>query len=171
MSAYNIKTSEMEFLLSFISSDHHVLEYGFGNSTKMIASKAKFLTSVEHDEGWYNGTLAASVKKIENLNFILARSNWEWMPDRDGDGTLDQFKDYVQAPIKYSPFDVILIDGRARVGCASVCHLLGHSDTQVFIHDYNHEDGRDYSAALIYLEEMDSKDGLFRFKTRGWSDD
>ena len=164
----NIEPLEMQFLMSFISHNHRVLEWGCGESTILIASKAKYVTSVEHNKKWYNRLIARKEReKINNLNLILAKPNKKWISSRDHDGTLDQFKDYVHSPINHGPFDVILIDGRARVACASFCHLLGHSGTQVFIHDYNHPDARDYSGALAYLEKTDEQDSLFRFKIKG----
>ena len=61
---------------------------------------------------------------------------------------------------------MIVIDGRARVGCASVCRLLGHSKTNIFIHDYTYPDGRDYTGALDYLEYIDAHGTMARFKIK-----
>ena len=51
---------------------------------------------------------------------------------------------------KYSN-DIILIDGRARVACASKCHLLGHKDTLVFFHDFGVSGWMYFAFVLPYV--------------------
>ena len=41
------------------------------------------------------------------------------MDGRWGDGTYEQFADYVEKPVEYEmKFDLIIVDGRARVAAA-----------------------------------------------------
>jgi hypothetical protein len=56
---------------------------------------------------------------------------------------------------------VIFIDGRARVGCASICKKLGHKDTIVFIHDFERPE---YQEALKYLELISVVDKMAKLK-------
>ena len=73
------------------------------------------------------------------------------------------FKDYIESPIEYGPFDIILIDGRARVSCSSICKLLSHENTIIFIHDFHRPE---YQEALKYLELIDSVKTMSKFKLK-----
>ena len=59
--------------------------------------------------------------------------------------TLDEdeviFKKYVQYPIKREPFiyDIILVDGVARIGCLENIHKVSHDRTLVLLHDGERE--------------------------------
>ena len=75
----------------------------------------------------------------------------------------DEFKDYIESPIEYGPFDIILIDGRARVSCSSICKLLSHENTIIFIHDFHRPE---YQEALKYLELIDSVKTMSKFKLK-----
>jgi len=116
---------EGEFLLSHLDEEQKVLEYGSGNSTPRIAIRVHKLISIEHNPEWFNNIWIQT-----NTTVILKEPKYPVIkPD---DGTYEQFKDYIEEPLKYAPFDLIYIDGRARVGCASICSKLGHKDTLVF---------------------------------------
>lgn len=44
---------EENFFLSHLKSDHKVLEYGSGESTKQIAERVDSVLSIEHQKNWY----------------------------------------------------------------------------------------------------------------------
>ena len=60
-------------------------------------------------------------------------------------------------------FDIILIDGRARVSCSSICNKLSHDNTIIFIHDF---DRPEYQEALNYLELIIQVGTMAKFKIK-----
>jgi len=150
---------EEEFFMSHIDSEKNVLEYGSGHSTIQIGNACKTIISVEHQLAWFN-----RIKTLvsDNCTLIFKQPN---LPYSEGAhcGTYEEFKDYVEAPLTYAPFDVILIDGRARVACSSICNKLGHKDTIVFIHDF---DRIEYQTALEYLELIKVVENMAKFKIK-----
>ena len=149
---------ESAFFLSHIDKTHRVLEYGSGSSTIEISALCKNITSVEHSFMWYK---KLKRQHIPNLNLIFEAPDKECLPPDDG--TLEQFKTYIHAPLKYAPFDIILIDGRARVECAKLCKKLGHKDTLVFIHDFERPE---YHEALEYLHIIETVERMSKFKIK-----
>ena len=151
--------NEEDFFMSHISNDSLVLEYGSGVSTKEIAKKCKLITSIEHKEDWYN---KLKNELPSNCELILKTPD---LPYIEGGhfGTYDEFKSYVEEPLDKGPFDIILIDGRARVSCSSICHKMSHENTIVFIHDYHREE---YQESLNYLKLMDQVGTMGKFKVK-----
>lgn len=162
---------EQAFFLKHLKPDMNVLEYGSGLSTLAIGALVNKLVSVENNEEWFN-KVHPTVK--HNTTLLFAPANREPSPAYD-DGTYEDFKSYVEAPLLYldkvpKPFDVIFIDGRARVACASVCAQLGHKDTLVFIHDFNHPEEKwrrpEYFEAEKYLERIEGVFTMWKFKIK-----
>lgn len=161
---------EEHFFLSHLTKDMRVLEYGSGDSTLAIASLVKELVSIEHHDDWYR-KMANVIPSNVKLYFMRPDSQPSIQYD---DGTYENFKSYIELPIiindKKEKFDVIFIDGRARVACASICHLLGHKDTLVFIHDFNHPEEKwrrsEYYEAEKYLNRMDGVFTMWKFKIK-----
>lgn len=107
------------------------LEYGSGNSTLFIASRVKQLTSVEHNDHWYQ-IVAKKLKErgITNVDYrCIPPHNGRSVGSEDEFPTLSamhpqfqirsEYRDYYSF-VKTFPdnhFDFILIDGRARVEC------------------------------------------------------
>jgi len=151
--------NEEVFFMSHIKDDMKVLEYGSGQSTLEIAEKSKLIVSIEHQQQWYDYNINRVPK---NCVLLLKQPN---LPFVEGGhcGTYKQFKDYIEAPLEKAPYDVILIDGRARVACASICKKLGHKDTLVFIHDF---DRVEYQKALKYLELIEIIGTMAKFKIK-----
>jgi hypothetical protein len=90
----------VEYLSQFDYGDADVFEYGGGNSTKWWASRAKWVTTVEDDPGWF-GELERAVRPNQTL--FLERE-----PAAYAQAVLRQGKAY----------DVISIDGVHRNLCA-----------------------------------------------------
>jgi 16S rRNA G966 N2-methylase RsmD len=77
-----------------------IFEYGSGASTEYFAKRAKSVTSVEHDQSWFE-KIKTNVPKSVNIHHF----------DKDSD-------DYINASqLGAEPFDLIIIDGRNRVKC------------------------------------------------------
>lgn len=155
---------EENFFLSHLKSDHKVLEYGSGESTKQIAERVDSVLSIEHQKNWYE-----KVKNEipNNAEIVLVEPNYPHI-DGSGDGSFQQFKDYVEYPIGKNIFDIILIDGRARPWCASICKKISHEKTIVFIDDFNTGEisRTDYKLAHYYLNELDHCGRLYKFEVR-----
>jgi hypothetical protein len=151
--------NEEDFFMSHISNDSLVLEYGSGVSTKEIAKKCKLITSIEHQEDWYN---KLKNELPSNCELILKTTD---LPYIEGGhcGTYDEFKSYIESPLNKMSFDIILIDGRARVSCSSICNKLSHDNTIIFIHDF---DRPEYQEALNYLELIIQVGTMAKFKIK-----
>jgi hypothetical protein len=154
-------TSEKEkkFFFDVIKSDKKILEYGSGESTLEISSQCFYLCSIEHQKNWYNKLIT---QIPTNCNLHLVEPNLPYIEGGDC-GSYEEFKDYIEKPLNESPFDIILIDGRARVGCASICHKLSHNDTIVFIHDFQR---KEYQEVLKYLDFIDIVETMAKFKIK-----
>ena len=132
---------EQQLLFSHLNPKMRVLEFGSGSSTLAIAKRVKRLISVEHNEGFYKSTLKTlQDNQIKNVGLFHVPANAE--PIGPDDGTAEGFADYIALPMKYAAnekFDLIFIDGRARVACAkvSVDNYLKPGGI-IFIHDYGH---------------------------------
>lgn len=151
--------NEENFFLDTVNHNTLVLEYGSGISTIEIAKRCKKIISIEHQKNWYE---EIKNKIPSNCELIFKEPN---LPYNEGGhcGTYDEFKDYIEASLNKGPFDIILIDGRARVSCASICHKISHKDTIIFIHDFHREEYRD---ALNYLSLVGMVGTMAKFKIK-----
>jgi hypothetical protein len=147
---------ESSFFLDHINKTHKVLEYGSGESTFEIAQRCKEILSIEHQENWF---FKIKNDLPSNAKIVLRTPNLPYTEGGDC-GTYQEFKDYIDYPIPYGPYDIILIDGRARVSCASICSKLGNQNTIVFIHDFNREE---YRPALNFLNLINQVGTMAKF--------
>lgn len=153
------RIAEQNFLLFHIDENKTVLEYGSGESTIEIANICKNIVSVEHQKSWYD-QLMLSIPS--NCVLILKEPN-AYFAESGDDGTYEQFHEYVRCPLSYGNFDIILIDGRARMACASVCNMMGHKDTLIFIHDFHREE---YRGCLEFFDLIELVDTMAKFKMK-----
>lgn len=119
----------IDFLAGNLKTGDRVFEYGSGGSTLFLASLGVELVSIEHDEGWYN--------KVSNslVNSGLPTVDYRFVPPGDGECRIPgrykssvplyknaNFANYVNTIMDFPDgwFDMLIIDGRARVDCARV---------------------------------------------------
>jgi len=154
--------NEEQFLFNHLNKELKVLEYGAGQSTIDISSRCKSIISIEHDELWYK-----SQKDIpENVLIILKKPNKEYV-EGGHCGTYDQFEDYINAPKSFGKFDVIFIDGRARIECVKFIHQVCKDDTIIFIHDFTSRIKTEgYGDILEYLDLIESVEDMSMFKIK-----
>lgn len=155
--------SESDFFISHINDQHRVLEYGSGESTIEISKLCKFILSIEHNANWYN-----KVRSVisDNINILLKESNEQFI-EGFADGSYDQFKNYITSPLEHGPFDIILIDGRARIECAKFVKNVAHENTIVFIHDFTSRLEIDnYKEVFNYLDLIESVGDMSKFKIK-----
>ena len=99
-------TKEANLILSTLLKPNDIgLEFGSGRSTIWFAKKIKHLTSVEHNEQWYDKI--SKMIKDNNLNNV--------------DLFLFQNEDYIKIADKFkdNSLDFVLVDGILRGKCAN----------------------------------------------------
>lgn len=157
--------NEKNYLLSSIKPGCKFLEYGSGTSTIIISKMAQTLVSVEHDQYFYN---KIKMEIPPCVKYILEEPTAGYQPLTDG--TIDQFKKYVEAPLPYGPYDIIFIDGRARKDCAFLAPRMSHRNTKIFIHDFYPinppKDRENYLKCLDIMDIIGSEGSMFEFKLK-----
>jgi len=99
-----------------------VFEYGSGASTVWLSKRSKLVSFVEHDMVFYN-YIKNIFKKINNIEgkLILPEINNNYTQNycsNKKDYKSFHFKKYVKSIADFNgPFDLIVIDGRARGDC------------------------------------------------------
>ncbi|SEQ84810.1 class I SAM-dependent methyltransferase [Pedobacter rhizosphaerae] len=104
--------SFIDFIRERINKEQDIFEYGSGSSTIFYAERAKSVTSVEHDKGWFDRVKNTSPGNAEMIFCQL---------EKDGE--------YAQkAKLLNRKFDIIIVDGRDRVNCCkhSIDALSSH---------------------------------------------
>ena len=125
---------EWEFLKPYLKKDMVMLEYGFGNSTKIYSGLVKKLYSIEHHQRWYS-RMKPGLAKCDNVDYIHIRATGKFK--KYGPSKPEWFKDYINWPKTTSEiFDIVMIDGRARQYVAESILDNITEDSLVFIHDY-----------------------------------
>ena len=113
----HLTLGEWRLLRNNIKKQHRVLEFGSGNSTLHLQGRCKKLVSIEHNRRWYD--------------FVKSKINPELV-----DYHHRPLKHYTKDLQKLGPFDVIIIDGRARLKCARDILKILKKDHAVFVHDW-----------------------------------
>lgn len=149
---------EEKFFLSHLRANHHLLEYGSGESTIQISNIVNSMVSIEHQKTWYEKIKQQITNN--NCKIILKEPD---LPYIEGGrcGSYDQFYSYINEAQNYGPYDIILIDGRARVSCAKLCSQISHTETLIFVHDWHRQE---YHEILQYLNLIEVQDTMAKFK-------
>ena len=91
----------IEFLEKRLKGHFTLFEYGSGNSTLFFSRVVNEVTSVEHDEVWYE---AIKARSPENVKLIFR--------EKDYDGNYCR-----SIKLDSKRYDVVIVDGRDRVNC------------------------------------------------------
>ena len=129
----------VKLLCSVLKPSQDVLEWGSGGSTLFYSKFVKSWNSIEHDLAWAK---QVSQKKIPNVVYHSVPVEWDISKWCCSDGTYEEFKEYVEYPKSLNrKFDVVLVDGRARVACAYsvIRNNLLKPNGVVIIHDWERE--------------------------------
>ena len=126
----------------------HVLEYGSGGSTVFFPKftpNIEAWIAVEHNH-WWEAEVSKAVNKKYPEKFIhvacVPSTTGRWDERTD---TLEEdeiiFKRYVDYPSKREPFcyDIIIVDGVARIGCLTNVWKVSKKGTLVILHDSERE--------------------------------
>ncbi|GMI55572.1 hypothetical protein ScalyP_jg1492 [Parmales sp. scaly parma] len=129
-----MEPSSVKMLCGLLTPTTRVLEWGSGGSTLFFSRFVASWDSIEHDSQWYKEMMGYTAS-MDNVRIHTAPHSWK----QKDDGTYAEFKDYVEVPAKWGrKFDVVIVDGRARVPCARsvVRNSLLASNGVVVVHDW-----------------------------------
>ena len=155
---------EVIFLKKHLKNNQKVLEWGCGSSTISISNLVKEVHSIEHNKDWYDN-INSKISNT-NVNLYLCEPDNEYV-EGGHCGTLQQFETYIKKPLELGKFDLIFIDGRARIECAKICKDISHKDTLIFIHDYRGRyDVENYKEIENYLNFISEINNLAFFSIK-----
>ena len=140
---FSLNEEEMLFLASHVKSTDTAFEWGTGESTVLLASRCRRVTSVEHQPlRAAQMLLWAMANGVTNLSVLSIPPDLPYAEGTDDDGDASTFRNYVKA-YTGEGVDIVLIDGRSRVPCArqivEVAQFGPTPETKVFIHDVDRE--------------------------------
>jgi len=114
------------------------LEWGAGSSTLFfppkLSPKARWV-SIEHQLAWVERIQNLQPSSIVSIHHIPA-NQLPWT-DEMQDGAYADLADYIEYPEQFSPYDFILVDGRARNHCIQKAFGLIKPEGVVVLHDAN----------------------------------
>jgi SAM-dependent methyltransferase len=124
----------IEYLEERLKPEHRVFEWGSGGSTLFFANRAAEVISVEHERAWHTAVAAKLAESgfEANVQSILVEPGRapspDWRFSSGAAGLTDRsFEDYVRQIERYEDeaFDLVIVDGRARMGCleAALCRV------------------------------------------------
>lgn len=120
----------IEFLKTKIKKDMRVFEFGCGYSTLWLASKTSEVHSVESDRLWFERMIPVIPENVTLLH-------------REGD-------DFAGELLKYTGFDIIVIDGADRVNCAKIAPRALKEDGVIIFDNF----GTRWAEGFRYLEAL-----------------
>jgi hypothetical protein len=156
-------SSEQDFLIENLNKNQKVLEWGCGSSTIEISKHVKEIYSIEHNVNWHN-----KINREVSDNTVLFLCEPD-LPYHEGNhcGTFDEFKTYITKPKEFGLFDLILIDGRARIECSKICSIISKEDAKIFVHDYRGRyESENYKDIENHLDFVSEVDNLALFKPK-----
>lgn len=123
-----------------------ILEYGSGGSTVLAGELGKTVWSVESDQGWaamMQGWFDANPTKgrVQMVPVDIGETR-EWGQPVDDSG----WKSYARYPLSvwdmdgFTQPDVVLVDGRFRVGCALATAYRTQKPVTLLFDDYKHRE-------------------------------
>jgi hypothetical protein len=163
-----LPTAEAEWLRDAYECAGSILEYGSGGSTVMASEMVgKSIHSVESDRewaemmtGWFSQNSTLSNPVIHHTDIGPTR---EWgMPDDD-----KRWRAFPKYPLEiwdqptFVHPDVVLIDGRFRVGCLLAVLIRAKKPVEVYFDDYV---GREpYHATESFVKPTEIRGRMARF--------
>jgi predicted O-methyltransferase YrrM len=116
-----------------------VLEWGSGGSSvhfgKLIPESSRWL-AIEHQAKWATRVRSELAREgVDGVSVVHVEANCHY-EEGVGDGTEEAFRDYVHHPASLGDeYDLMLVDGRARVACAQLGWGLLRADGIMALHD------------------------------------
>ncbi len=114
----------IQFLEAILRPEMKVFEWGSGGSTVFFAQRVSRIVSIEHEREWY-GKAGGALRGVGNAECYLIEPEHGAIAESKSDALAyfsesvpgRNFKAYASAIDDYEPFDVVMIDGRARPSC------------------------------------------------------
>lgn len=142
---------EIALIEEYLTPSTIMLEWGSGGSTMHFSKLVKDYYSIEHDDKWYFKVL---IDKPDNVKYYYQPPNILVHPN---ESSHQSHKDYIERAGKLNTqFDVVLIDGRARLACAIYIKKYLHKNSIVFIHDFWKRQRTRYRPVLDHYTEIES---------------
>lgn len=142
-----MRPREVEIIQELLerAQPQRVLEWGAGYGTIFFAEGSASLehwVSLEHDGVWAREI--GALNKDSRVEIVHVKANDPVLTDRFRDGTYHNFKDYIEYPERLKPFDLVLVDGRARTDCMERARNYLKEDGILILHDANRSWYRTY---------------------------
>lgn len=145
-----------------------VLEYGSGGSTVMAAEMGKTVIAVDSDREW-----AARVGVYISETVPEAKVHWHWADigptgDWGRPQRLKNYRHFARYPLQvwdsdgFSQPDVVLIDGRFRLGCLLAVMFRTRAPVSVYFDDYLNRKG--YHRIEDWIAPVESRGRMARFE-------
>jgi len=133
-----------DFFLPYLNKNLNVYEYGCGNSTLYLSNYVKHITSVEHDEKYYNLINSSLSKNNITLKFV----------------ELDKYGGKYSKSIleENQLFDLIIIDGRDRINSTYYAIKKLKDDGIIILDDSQR---KNYLSAIEFLKKNNFKHIFF----------
>ncbi|WP_129715335.1 FkbM family methyltransferase [Pedobacter sp. SYP-B3415] len=131
--------SFIDFIKTRIRPEHHIFEFGSGNSTIFYARNAASVTAVEHDKPWFEKSAAIGLKNAEIIYCAL-----------ENDGAYCR-----TATTTGRRFNLIIVDGRDRVNC---CRQAVQSLTEDGVIVLDDSEREKYAAGIEFLKAQGFKE-------------
>lgn len=140
------------YVESVLPASARVFEYGGGGSSLWLADRGAHVTTVEHDSGW-DRQLRRVVPPRQVELLLVPPSESGQITSATHDGFFD---DYVGSIDSYSDdiFDLVIVDGRARVECAMRARQKLKRGGMILLDD---SDRPRYAAAVRALDAWPSR--------------
>ena len=141
--------NEIDCIASLLTQDLTVLEWGSGGSTLYFAPTVKHWYSIEHNKQWFDKMLSLIpnnvIYRYKPANNVVSRKY----------STHADYKDYIEVIDSFNTkFDVVLIDGRARVACARYVRQFLNPNGIIIIHDFFKPNRTSYHVLLDEFTEV-----------------
>lgn len=157
---------EIDVILRHLRNVRTYLEWGSGGSTRNFAQFAtKEAHSIEHDLEWCQQMQRSNLPDHVHVHCVsVPRGTNGWgKGSAFEEGTYAQFREYVNkiSELKVDVFDMVLVDGRARVPAAVKSLSYISKDSVVVLHDAEraYSKRRGYHEVWKYFENVDSIGG------------
>jgi hypothetical protein len=153
---------EVDLVASYLKSSDLYLEWGAGGSTMNFPRYVRKSFSIDHNCEWveYMRTRQnASEHDYSNLDMIcegvpVGTNGWGTLsPFEHGDyATFRPYVDRVET-LGVPAFDIVFVDGRARMACALKALEFMHNESLLFMHDF-YTRNMQYAGVLDYFTEV-----------------
>lgn len=136
---HGLEVQAIDYCLALFRAPVFALEWGSGNSTLYFASKLPKGSSwcaIEHNREWAEKVakqLEESRRSDISLTYIPPQGGW---CEGQGDGDRFTFGNYIDFPATlHRNFQIIFVDGRARVDCMRAAWPLLDENGVMILHD------------------------------------